>query len=177
MSDPLAVRIRRSTEADVGAMAAIYLSMAEHHAALDPARYRVPDRDAVVARFRAELAAEEPDDLHLVAEVDGRVLGQLDAIAHPARGAGSMRVPRRGASIGIGVHESARGRGIGTALMRAAEDWAREQGLEVLELDVAEPNADARRLYERLGYVPIAASLARRLQADDTSGRRDGGGS
>jgi ribosomal protein S18 acetylase RimI-like enzyme len=74
-----------------------------------------------------------------------------------------MRVPRRSASIGIAVDEAWRGRGIGTALMDTAAAWAVGRGLDALELDVADPNADARRLYERLGYGLVAHTLVKPL--------------
>jgi GNAT superfamily N-acetyltransferase len=44
-------------------------------------------------------------------------------------------------------------RGIGTALIRAGEDTARRLGDEQLALGVGLANVEARRLYERLGYV------------------------
>ena len=45
------------------------------------------------------------------------------------------------------------GRGIGTAIVAAAERTARELGAGKIGLAVEERNVDARRLYERLGYV------------------------
>jgi GNAT superfamily N-acetyltransferase len=155
--------IRPTRPEDIASVAAIYLSQARHHTALDPVEYRVPDRDAVLARFTAELEAAEEEDLHIVAVVDGVVVGQLDAIGGRRRSPGSMRVQRASASIGIAVLDGWRGRGIGTALMAAAEDWARGRGLEVLELDVATPNHGGRRLYERLGYVRVAESMVKSL--------------
>jgi GNAT superfamily N-acetyltransferase len=47
------------------------------------------------------------------------------------------------------VHRRARRRGLGGALMRAAEDAARAAGKTLLVLDTA--SSDAERLYERLG--------------------------
>jgi GNAT superfamily N-acetyltransferase len=52
----------------------------------------------------------------------------------------------------IAVTEGAEGRGIGTALMRAAEDWARGRGYAKLTLNVFEGNTRARNVYERFGY-------------------------
>lgn len=52
----------------------------------------------------------------------------------------------------IAVTEGAEGRGIGTALMRAAEDWARGRGYAKLTLNVFEGNTRARTVYERFGY-------------------------
>jgi GNAT superfamily N-acetyltransferase len=52
------------------------------------------------------------------------------------------------------VHRRARRRGLGEALMRAAEDLARECGKSLLVLD-AVTDGDAARLYERLGWVRV----------------------
>ena len=45
-----------------------------------------------------------------------------------------------------------RGQGLGTALLRAAEEVVRGRGGEVLEINVDGDDADARRFYERHGY-------------------------
>jgi ribosomal protein S18 acetylase RimI-like enzyme len=161
---PVMPRIRQTTPADVARIAQIYVAMARHHAALDPSEYRVPEHDAVESRFSTELAAAEDSDLHLVAEIDGLVVGQLDAFTRPKPPTGSMRLPRRSALIGIAVDEGWRGRGVGSALMRAAESWARERGLDTLELEVADPNGDARRLYDRLGYGLVAHTMVKPLR-------------
>lgn len=50
------------------------------------------------------------------------------------------------------VHRRARGRGLGGALVRAAEDLARESGKTLMVLD-AVTDGDAARLYERLGWI------------------------
>lgn len=46
--------------------------------------------------------------------------------------------------------------GIGRRLVAACERWARERGYKRLALDTAEPAAELRALYERLGYVQVA---------------------
>ena len=51
------------------------------------------------------------------------------------------------------VHRRARRRGLGAALMRAAEPTARECGKTLLVLDTA--SDDAERLYEREGWVRV----------------------
>jgi GNAT superfamily N-acetyltransferase len=52
------------------------------------------------------------------------------------------------------VHRRARRQGLGAALMRAAENTARECGKTLLVLD-AVTDGDAARLYERLGWVRV----------------------
>jgi len=54
------------------------------------------------------------------------------------------------------VHRRGRQRGLGAALMRAAEDGAREAGKTLLVLDTA-TGSDAERLYERLGWQRVGA--------------------
>ena len=46
-----------------------------------------------------------------------------------------------------------RGRGIGTALLKAAEEECRLRGSELLEINVDGEDTDARRFYERHGYT------------------------
>jgi GNAT superfamily N-acetyltransferase len=76
------------------------------------------------------------------------------------------------------VAESRRGRGVGTALARAAEELVASRGHGRASLSVSASNTAARRLYERLGYaragVPpkrVTGSVAVRggqLEVDDT---------
>lgn len=46
-----------------------------------------------------------------------------------------------------------RGRGIGAALLKAAEAVVRQRGSELLEINVDGADTDARRFYERHGYA------------------------
>ncbi|MGA8574819.1 MAG: GNAT family N-acetyltransferase [Candidatus Cybelea sp.] len=52
----------------------------------------------------------------------------------------------------MAVEPSARGRGVGAALLAAAENEARKRELPYIALMVTEENEAARRLYERDGY-------------------------
>lgn len=98
---------------------------------------------------RREWLAHPPPGTHsLVAEVDGRVVGQLGL--HPATN------PRRrhSASIGMGVHDAFQGRGVGSALMAAMLELAdRWLDLRRIELTVYADNAAAVHLYEKFGFV------------------------
>lgn len=61
------------------------------------------------------------------------------------------------------VRPEARGKGLGRELMRAAADYAHEQGATMLELDVLENNTPARRLYDRLAFTTVERRLAARV--------------
>ena len=56
------------------------------------------------------------------------------------------------ALIHLHVRDTRRGRGVGTLLVRAAEEAVDRRGGTVLALGVGVDNPDAARLYDRLGY-------------------------
>jgi len=58
---------------------------------------------------------------------------------------------------GLVVDESARSSGTGTALLAAAEDWARLQGFASMRVRSNVVRERAHRFYEREGYVRIKA--------------------
>ena len=86
-------------------------------------------------------------DLSVMAEVGGKPVGN----------AGLRRLAGRRVhvgTVGMGVHDDFRGRGVGTALMAAlvdaADNWL---GLRRVELTVYADNAPALALYRRFGFV------------------------
>jgi ribosomal protein S18 acetylase RimI-like enzyme len=52
----------------------------------------------------------------------------------------------------IAVRETARGGGVGTALLQAVIKAASEAGVRTVELEVVDVNERAMRLYEQLGF-------------------------
>ena len=100
-------------------------------------------------RLRALMTA--PSARLLVAEA-GSVLGY--ALVLMRKGSSAARL------YSIAVSPGNAGRGIGAALLQAAEAEAIESGAESLRLEVRTDNAGAVRFYQRRGYSP--------------TGRRDG---
>jgi len=66
---------------------------------------------------------------------------------------------------GMFVRESARGQGIGRALVSAVLDVAREE-VEIVELTVVSENAPARRLYESFGFCEYGLEKRSLRQGD-----------
>jgi GNAT superfamily N-acetyltransferase len=93
----------------------------------------------VAAGERALLVAE--DDAGIVGTVQ-LVLDQPDNQPHRADLAKTL------------VHRRARRQGLGAALLRAAEQMARDCGKTLLVLDTV-TGSDAERLYARLGWVRV----------------------
>ncbi|MFJ3301878.1 GNAT family N-acetyltransferase [Streptomyces sp. NPDC086549] len=89
-----------------------------------------------------------PEDT-LVAELDRRIVGYVK-IGFPTPLASNAHVRQ---IQGLAVHEDARGRGVGRALVRAAVEEARRRGARRITLRVLGHNAPARALYESVGFV------------------------
>jgi GNAT superfamily N-acetyltransferase len=96
----------------------------------------------------------------IVAESDGEVLGFMALHALP-RFEQSDRVVRIMALV---VDAGVRDRGVGHLLMEEAERIGRELGAAFAEVTAGHHRADARHLYEALGYdASVAAYLRKRL--------------
>ena len=79
-------------------------------------------------------------------------------LSAPLRMAGLMLLerPEEGDCLlmdGIAVADGMRGKGIGTRLLEAIENHARNLDCKSIRLDVIDTNPNARRLYERFGFV------------------------
>lgn len=94
--------------------------------------------DSAARGERIVLIAEDDDD--------GAILGTVQLIL-----AMPDNQPHRADIAKMQVHRRARRRGVGEALMRAAESAAREAGKTLLVLDTV-TGSDAERLYTRLGW-------------------------
>lgn len=113
------------------------------------------DRDAFASAFDGLVGT--PDALLLVVEVDGLVAGYLLAQSRHTFHANGPVVWVEEVMV-AGQH---RGSGRGRALMRAAEEWAREQGAGYVALATRR----AADFYSALGYR-ASATYFKRMIAD-----------
>lgn len=118
-------------------------------------------RRGVRAHYRRAMA--DPAQALLVADGGGRVLGFLHATQEDAPG-DLVRAPWGCLAILV-VDRAARRRGVGTALVRAAEAWAARRRLTALQLGVHEFNRGAIRFYEKLGYRPVMRLMQKAARA------------
>jgi ribosomal protein S18 acetylase RimI-like enzyme len=90
-----------------------------------------------------------PPEAHLVAELDGSVVGYI-RLKPPSKLPENAHVVQ---VQGLAVHPEARRRGVATGLLDTAEATLRERGTRKLTLRVLSTNEAAIRLYERHGFV------------------------
>lgn len=111
-------------------------------------RWSTPRRPLPDAPAAAFFGDDDAGDV-LVAEVDGTLVGYART-THPTPLPASRGVLMIN---GLGVDPAAQGRGVGRALVEGVQALARERGMWKVTLRVLGPNAGARALYERCGFV------------------------
>ncbi|HXM54665.1 MAG TPA: GNAT family N-acetyltransferase [Candidatus Dormibacteraeota bacterium] len=147
----MTIRIRSAdrTDGDAGALAGVLVDCVEGGASVGFMLPLGPER--AEAFWTGMLAsAARGERIVLVAEdADTRaVVGTVQVILQAPE-----NQPHRGEIAKMLVHRRARRRGVGEALMRAAEAVAVEAGKTLLVLDTA--SSEAERLYERLGWQRV----------------------
>ena len=117
----------------------------------------------LMAAFRDFYDDTEPDD-EQIADAVGKLIGNGEAefllAGDPAVGVAQLRFRH---SVWTGADDawledlfvagSARGGGVGRALVEACAERSRERGCKRLQLDTNETNTAALALYESLGFV------------------------
>lgn len=118
-----------------------------------------PNRDAVREAVLRRLVADEL----LVARENGDRLGFV--MFGVETGKYDQDVTR-GVVQNLYVVPEARGEGVGSDLLAAAERALADSGVDHVALEVMADNEDARRFYRRHGYAPHRVELEKRVESD-----------
>ncbi len=148
------IKIRDAQESDLEAMRDVTISAYEEYAAIMPDWAWAEYRDSMASA----ITGEGPPAEKIVAEQDGAIVGSVlllpagtvfhgpndeeMAIACP-----EMRL--------LAVPPSARGQGIGVALMEECISRARQSGVAAITLHTADMMQTAMQMYERRGFVRV----------------------
>jgi len=137
-----------------------WLPFAEEMAALDEYNALVDDPRPAAVAYRRE-RFEDDESATFVAD-DGGLAGYVAVNVSE-----SAPVFSRGPTGQIGevyVRPEHRGKGVATALLDRAHEWAADQGCERTALSVNVDNDAARSLYAESGYAPRRLKLDRPLE-------------
>jgi GNAT superfamily N-acetyltransferase len=166
MSDP---RVRPARQGDGPGCADLWIDVGRYYNALDPQAFQVPVLEGLAESFEQDIANASSDELHLVAEVEGSVVGLLVAGLqrpgpHPehqlVRDLSRLRLFVQILAV-AGPH---RRRGVGTALMTVAQTWAHERGVATIALDTYLGSPTSVPFYEsRMGYARRAVIFRKEL--------------
>jgi len=140
-------RLAAASEAEIAGLARVLIDCVEGGASVG---FMHPLPPAKAEAFWRRIAGEAASGARalMVAEDQSGIIGTVQLVlAQPEN------QPHRADISKMLVHRRARRRGVGAALMRAAEDAARQSGKSLLVLDTA--SDDAERLYARLGWTLV----------------------
>ncbi|WP_265111405.1 GNAT family N-acetyltransferase [Halosolutus halophilus] len=162
--------IEPATPDDLETITELWVRLARGQREYGSAVRAAPNREAM----RETLAAHLHADGLLVARVDGAIVG----FASFSIERGSLELDAtRGVLSNLYVEPAHRDRGIGTALLAAAEESLAARGAEELLLEVMADNEAARRFYRSQGYdsfrIGMSRSIADRSE-NDTHSKEDG---
>lgn len=148
-ADPIRIRrLQRVSEAQVAALGLLLVDAVEAGASVS---FMLPLSLSKATDFwrRVAVGVEQGERALLVAEDAQGIAGTVQLIlAQPDN------QPHRADLAKMLVHTRARRRGLGTALMRAAEQLGRDCGKTLLVLDTV-TGSDAERLYTKLGWQRV----------------------
>jgi GNAT superfamily N-acetyltransferase len=149
VSDVSVRRLSTVSDADLDGLADVLVDCVEGGASVS---FMAPLTRRRARAFWAGIADDvaRGDRALIVADDESGVVGTVQlALALPEN------QPHRADLVKILVHRRARRRGVGEALLRAAEETARDLGRTLLVLDTA--SAEAERLYVRAGWERVGA--------------------
>ena len=147
MPDP----IRRASAADIPAIIALNREVQALHAALDPKSFKEEASEKEVAEYFAGHLAREENEF-AIHESDGQALGYIwVALQHRAE-TPFTHARQRLIVHQIVVTQTARGSGVGRALMNWAEERAMALAADEVLLDHLATNTLAAAFYDALGF-------------------------
>jgi GNAT superfamily N-acetyltransferase len=172
------LRARRGVE-DANAVARLIIELGAYYSRLAPDHFAAVDDDGLAAWLAADGEwLDDPANLGLVAELDGEIVGYLEAsLQEPspnARFDANRDMRERRLFIGLVVVAEAQKRHrIATQLVQAAESWAQDQGVYLAICDTYLGSPQSLPFWkERMGYQRRAVRLRKRL-SDQSVTRTD----
>lgn len=147
--------VRKATIDDIPAIAELYREQFREMSKLIPDFIKEGDQST---EFIEKTISDENSDI-LVFEDNGNVVGFI-LLQAKIRPDFSFMIPCKYCYImDVIVTENCRNKGLGTALMNSAKEWAKERECSFINLDVLVNNPGAIKLYEKLGFIPKAQEM------------------
>lgn len=156
------INIRPAQPSDYGRICELAAQMDRMHREALPDRFRLPDGPNR-ARDYVEGLIADPDSFLAVAEAQGTVIGLINCGLGRSPDLPVKRSRRFLKARGLVVDQGCRRQGVGSALLRAALDWAAGRGAEEAQLSVYEFNAPAAAFCRSYGFAPLNRRYVRAL--------------
>jgi ribosomal protein S18 acetylase RimI-like enzyme len=164
--EQMGVTVRPADDGDIEALCEIYYDFHEFHVRGVPTHLRsLGDRarwDRSSLRGALDKIIQSADAEVFVAEAEGQLAGLVEVYVRPDPDEPTLVQHHHAELQSLVVLPSFRREGIGTRLVRVAQEWARERGATEMRLGVWEFNQAARGFYRAAGFT----TLKRRMVAE-----------
>lgn len=152
------MEFRAAVQSDMLQIRRLYQMLFCDMAAISPDSFAPGAQDA---RFLKAVVESPMADI--IVAVRGRRVAALALVQQMDTPVCSFFVPHSYAYLmDLIVHPNERGRGLGRQMVERVELWARERGLDYLELS-AVPDSRAHELYTQLGFRSVMHTMRRKL--------------
>lgn len=152
--------IRKAETTDKNALEELFSELVAHHVEKEPDFFKMPERDFFEEGI-AKAFSEENMEIWVNDEdgINAYALLKIICMDYPDR------YPYKLCHIDcFGVKKGARRSGIGTALMAAVKERAKELGCSQVQLKVNVSNAEAVKFYEKSGFTAHAINMTEKLK-------------
>jgi len=160
--------VRPARHGDGEAIASLSRDSADYYCDLAPSAFRHPDENEHAAWLDSFLPIEGDDAIGLIAELGGEVVGYIESrLEEPLKSARYQTDPTLGERrLFINALLTARTcwrRGVGSALVEAAEAWGRERGAVLAVMDTYAKSPVSVPFWQGRGYRTHAVIMRKRL--------------
>ena len=160
--------VRTARPGDGAAIAPLSHESAKYYRELAPDDFRVPEEEGQAEWLDSFLPADGEQEVALVAELDGSVVGYLEArLEEPIDSARYQTNPELAERrLFINALLTARShwrRGVGSTLVAAAEAWGRERGATVALMDTFAESPVSVPFWHGRGYRTRGVIMHKRL--------------
>lgn len=160
--------VRRAEPRDLSGIGPYAAALVRLHHQFDADRFFLPEYvESGYVRF-LRTAMRDPEVVVLVAEEEGRLIGYSFGKKEPRDW--NALLDACGALHDLYVDPSARGRGVGEALVTQTANALRSLGAERIVLHTASANEAARKLFEKLGFRSTMIEMTLSLGSPTESG-------
>lgn len=150
------ITIEQATSADLATVLDLTMEHARLNEGFDRHYYSLAEGAEEEYRESLRLALRDSSQTIMVARAAEEIVGCIQA---DVRRITIFQRSERGFIYNLYVKRMWRRRGIGGQLMEKAIGWLQGRGAEMIFLNVASVNDEARRFYERLGFQTVNVNL------------------
>lgn len=156
------MNIRKAISSDSLVLSSLCVDVQSLHARLHPEIFIMPQSDDFAQSFFVDMLAD-PSITIFIAEADGQATGYVvcKLIERPKN---AFTFDLRYLLIDqISVRPAVQGRGVGEALLRRAEQFAHDLGVQRIQLDSWGFNLGAHEFFEKMGFEKFNHRFWKRL--------------